>query len=61
MVSEPYLDYVLMVGEGKEDAMKSKNKEINANAPRSPFYLSSSDNLGNIIQSVILYDENYAN
>ena len=49
-----------MIGEGREETIKSENKEINSNDPRSPFYLSSSNNPNNIISSIILDAENYA-
>jgi len=42
-----------MVEKGKE--------EINANDPRSPYYMSSLDNSSNIISSIVLDGENYAN
>lgn len=48
-----------MAGDGKES--KVGNKEIDANDPRSPYFLSSSDNPGNIISPIILDGENYVN
>ena len=54
-----------MAGDGKEstedEQSKVGNKEIDANGPRSPYFLSSSDNPGNIISPIILDGENYAN
>lgn len=54
-----------MAGDGKEsmedEHSKVGNKEIDANDPRSPYFLSSSDNPDSIISWIILDGENYAN